>query len=212
LYDLRHRDGLPFVSTTDETDEQIEKRIEENPLGFAREALQREEANEQVQQAYRDVTTRAREVCGGRGPVTKSLLVSSACVGCQQVEQLANSIREVYEMFQDFATLVAQQHEQIDSIETTVGCLACVTVTRRSFGALDELNVDVCRLNKQPNGCSEAMNSWSKPLSTRRKSGACWPFLHTTRRKVVCTDVPPSLCLCACVGSGRSTAASRWLS
>jgi hypothetical protein len=46
----------------DETDEQIEKRIEDNPLGFAREALQREEANEQVQQAYRDVTTRAREV------------------------------------------------------------------------------------------------------------------------------------------------------
>ena len=51
-----------MLCCTDETDEQIEKRIEENPLGFAREALQREEANEQVQQAYRDVTTRAREV------------------------------------------------------------------------------------------------------------------------------------------------------
>jgi len=36
------------------------------------------------------------------------------------VELLAASITEVFEMFQDFAVLVEQQHEQIRSIESTV--------------------------------------------------------------------------------------------
>ena len=98
--------GCVRVLCTGETDEEIEKRIEANPRDFIREALQQEVANEKVQQVYRDVTTRAREV-----------------------ELLANSIREVHEMFQDFAALVAQQHEQIDSIETTVSLLRPVTTT-----------------------------------------------------------------------------------
>lgn len=81
----------------DKTDEQIEKAINENPQGFAREALLAEAADEQVQQVYSEVKSRARDV-----------------------EMLAASIREVHEMFQDFATLLAQQHDQIDQIETTV--------------------------------------------------------------------------------------------
>ena len=80
-----------------QTDEEIEKKITENPTGFAREALLTEGANEQVQQVYSEVQSRARDV-----------------------EMLAASIREVHEMFQEFATLLAHQHEQIDNIEVTV--------------------------------------------------------------------------------------------
>ena len=90
-----------------QTDEEIEKRITDNPTGFAREALMTEGANEQVQQVYSEVQSRARDV-----------------------EMLAASIREVHEMFQEFATLLAHQSEQIDNIEVTVRCvLRCGVVS-----------------------------------------------------------------------------------
>jgi hypothetical protein len=88
-----------------------------------------------------------------------------------QVEQLANSIREVYEMFQDFATLVAQQHEQIDSIETTVK-MGQLGISSCRFPASDHLPcLNVCRLNKQRSACSVVTNSSSRRLSTRRRFG-----------------------------------------
>jgi len=80
-----------------QTDEELDRRIADNPTGFAQEALLSEGANEQVQQVYSEVKSRARDV-----------------------EMLAASIREVHEMFQEFATLLAHQHEQIDNIEVTV--------------------------------------------------------------------------------------------
>ena len=54
-------------------------------------------ANDQVVNVYRDTTSRNAEV-----------------------EKLANDVRELFEMFQDFAILVSAQHEDIISIENTI--------------------------------------------------------------------------------------------
>jgi len=48
-------------TSAEESDDAIERRIAADP-GWARAALQQTAANDKVQQAYRDVTSRAREV------------------------------------------------------------------------------------------------------------------------------------------------------
>ena len=91
---------LLVVVVPGQTDEEIEKKITENPTGFAREALLAVGANEQVQQVYSEVQSRARDV-----------------------EMLAASIREVHEMFKEAAMLLGHQHDEVDTIEKTVSNL-----------------------------------------------------------------------------------------
>jgi t-SNARE complex subunit (syntaxin) len=81
------------------SEEEIHRQIAHNPLGYARDALLRtqEAAHEDVHLVVAEVESRARDV-----------------------EMLSASIAEVQEMFRDFTMLIAEQHEDIDTISDTV--------------------------------------------------------------------------------------------
>ncbi len=82
------------------SDAEIQKQIALNPLGYARDALlfSTQEA------AHQDV----------------HILVAEVQSRAQDVEMLSASISEVQDMFRDFTVLIADQHEDIDTISDTV--------------------------------------------------------------------------------------------
>jgi hypothetical protein len=106
--------------------------VESNPGGFLQEAILTE-ASEEAQQAYIDAQSRARDVtmlvrCVGgcavravvasspRAPSRAPTCIFRVCIACPP----CRSLNEVAGMFNDLATLVNQQSEMLDSIESNV--------------------------------------------------------------------------------------------
>jgi t-SNARE complex subunit (syntaxin) len=79
------------------SDAEVERRVEENPAGFAQQAIIAGEVNHAAQMAYHEAQERAREI-----------------------EMLTRSIMELHEMFRDLLSLVQHQSEQLESIELNV--------------------------------------------------------------------------------------------
>jgi t-SNARE complex subunit (syntaxin) len=84
----------------DMPEEEIQRRVQENPTNFMREAIMTY-ASEEAVSAYNEATQRA-----------------------QDVEMLERSVMEVYRMFVDLANLVDQQSEMLDNIAVNVDRVA----------------------------------------------------------------------------------------
>jgi len=94
--DIGTRRGLIIYGET-KNEEQIRKMLDENPQQFMRDAILEESGSAEAQAARFEAETRARDVA-----------------------ELMKSLREVSDMVQDVAILIAQQTETIDKIETHV--------------------------------------------------------------------------------------------
>lgn len=80
----------------DMDEEELARNVSDNPTGMFQAGVQRT-ANAKMKRAYNEAADRAKDV-----------------------ERLQRSIQELYQMFQDLATLVHRQGEVLNSIETNV--------------------------------------------------------------------------------------------
>lgn len=80
----------------DKSEEELAREVTDNPTGMFQQGVQTQ-ANAKMKRAYNEAADRAKDV-----------------------ERLQRSIQELYQMFQDLATLVSRQGEVLNSIETNV--------------------------------------------------------------------------------------------